>query len=95
MYGELLRSARTVDQRHGTRIVTVDVDVDLVPNVDLNGDVDVEPIVDLARRPPGQFNESSSRSNPKMVKVEDNDRVNVNVAVNLNAVGRRRCQGRR
>jgi hypothetical protein len=33
------------------RAVVVEVDVDVVPNVDLNGDVDVDPIVDLARRP--------------------------------------------
>jgi hypothetical protein len=40
--------------------MTVEVDIDVVPNVDLNGDVDVESIVDLARGPRGQLSESSS-----------------------------------
>jgi len=45
--------------------LTFDLDLDLVSNVDLNGDVDVEPIVDLARRPPGQFRESRRGVTPK------------------------------
>jgi hypothetical protein len=72
---------RICDQRHESRVATVEVDIDVVPNVDLNGDVDVESLVDVAHRPRGQFTESSSnmtRERSRSRQVED--RVNVNVA---------------
>src|SRR5215468_3120756 len=71
---------------------SVEVDLDVVQNVDVNGDVDVDSTVDLARRPSGGLRILVEESRP-MVNVEVNDGVNVYGHVNLNDGGQ--GQGRR
>ena len=57
----------------------------LTQDLDLNGDVDVDSIVDLARRPSASsWRTSRRRTTARRVNLEVNDGVYLNVAVNLN-----------
>jgi hypothetical protein len=59
----------------------------------LHGDVDVDTILDLARRPLGDDHGILVEERGTPVKVEVNERVNLYVAVELHVVGR--CRGPR
>jgi hypothetical protein len=68
----------------------VEVDVDVVASVDLNGDVNVDSLVDVVRGPPGGL-----RILSKMVKVEVDGGLNVHGHVKLNDGRQRQGPGQR
>ena len=67
----------------------------LTQDLDLDGNVDVDSILDLAALTSGHSRGMLVEKSPKRaVKVDVNDRVNLYVAVKLKVVGRRRGLGR-